>query len=56
MWFCAHDHKAPEPMLPNFGAGSRTAYHQDLTMWFSLNAKERTVDELKIIGQVASIA
>ncbi|OAX38962.1 S-adenosyl-L-methionine-dependent methyltransferase [Rhizopogon vinicolor AM-OR11-026] len=47
---------APEPMLPNFGAGSRTAYHQDLTMWFSLNAKERTVDELKIIGQVASIA
>ncbi|KAG2131803.1 O-methyltransferase-domain-containing protein [Suillus clintonianus] len=43
---------APEPMLPNFGAGSHRAYQTDLTMWFALNSKERTLDELKVIGQV----
>ncbi|KAG2346546.1 S-adenosyl-L-methionine-dependent methyltransferase [Suillus weaverae] len=43
---------APEPMLPNFGAGSHRTYQMDLTMWFTLNSKERTLDELKTIGQV----
>ncbi|KAG1764256.1 O-methyltransferase-domain-containing protein [Suillus placidus] len=41
---------APEPMLPNFGAGSHRTYQMDLTMWFTLNSKERTLDELKTIG------
>ncbi|KAG1777229.1 O-methyltransferase-domain-containing protein [Suillus placidus] len=42
---------APEPMLPNFGAGSHTTYQTDLTMWFALNCKERTLEELNIVGQ-----
>ncbi|KAG1860309.1 S-adenosyl-L-methionine-dependent methyltransferase [Suillus subalutaceus] len=46
------DPQAPEPMLPNFGAGSHGVYQIDLTMWFLLNSKERTLDELKIIAQV----
>ncbi|KAG1745181.1 O-methyltransferase-domain-containing protein [Suillus lakei] len=46
--------KAPEPMLPNFGAGSHSAYQLDLAMWFLFNTKERTLDEFKIIGQVPS--
>ncbi|KAG2123063.1 O-methyltransferase-domain-containing protein [Suillus clintonianus] len=45
---------APEPMLPNFGAGSHRVYQIDLTMWFLLNSKERTLDEMKIIAQVSS--
>ncbi|KAG1885244.1 O-methyltransferase-domain-containing protein [Suillus subluteus] len=43
---------APEPMLPNFGAGSHNTYQTDLTMWFTFNSKERTLEELQIIGQV----
>jgi hypothetical protein len=42
-------------MLSNFGAGTHTAYHQDMAMWLVCNAKERTLNELKIIGQVHSI-
>ncbi|KAG1739479.1 O-methyltransferase-domain-containing protein [Suillus paluster] len=45
---------APEPMLPNFGAGSHRTYQTDMTMWLVLNSKERTLDELKILGQVPS--
>lgn len=47
--------KAPEPMLSNFGVGNHTAYHQDMTMWLLFNAKERTLNELKIIGANASL-
>ncbi|KAG2101510.1 S-adenosyl-L-methionine-dependent methyltransferase [Suillus cothurnatus] len=47
--------KAPEPMLPNFGAGSHNAYQTDLTMWFTFNSKERTLEELKIIGAAAGL-
>lgn len=46
---------APEPMLPNFGAGSHNAYQTDLTMWFTFNSKERTLEELKIIGAAAGL-
>ncbi|KAG1728070.1 O-methyltransferase-domain-containing protein [Suillus lakei] len=46
---------APEPMLPNFGAGSHRAYQTDLTMWFALNGKERTLEELKIISAAAGL-
>ncbi|KAG1810662.1 O-methyltransferase-domain-containing protein [Suillus subaureus] len=41
---------APEPMLPNFGAGIHRSYQMDMTMWLVLNSKERTLDELKILG------
>ncbi|KAG2039979.1 S-adenosyl-L-methionine-dependent methyltransferase [Suillus americanus] len=47
---------APKPMLPNFGAGSHGVYQIDLTMWFLLNSKERTLDELKIIAAAAGLA
>ncbi|KAJ8588309.1 S-adenosyl-L-methionine-dependent methyltransferase [Rhizopogon salebrosus TDB-379] len=47
---------APEPLLPNFGAGSHRVYHQDLGMWFLLNAKERTLDEFKTLGVNAGLA
>jgi hypothetical protein len=47
--------KAPEPMLLNFGAGAHTAYHQDMVVWFLLNSKERTLNELKIIGATAGL-
>ncbi|OJA11684.1 hypothetical protein AZE42_10532 [Rhizopogon vesiculosus] len=43
---------APQPMLPNFGAGSHRAYQLDMAMWFLFNAKERTLDEFKTLGQV----
>lgn len=36
---------APEPMLPNFGAGNSRKYQQDLNMWILHNAKERTVGD-----------
>lgn len=36
---------APEPMLPNFGAGNSRKYQQDLNMWILHNAKERSVDD-----------
>ncbi|KAG2038059.1 O-methyltransferase-domain-containing protein [Suillus americanus] len=41
---------APEPMLPNFGAGTNRSYQMDMSMWLVLNSKERTLDELKILG------
>ncbi|KAG1854823.1 S-adenosyl-L-methionine-dependent methyltransferase [Suillus subalutaceus] len=47
---------APEPMLPNFGAGSHNTYQTDLTMWFAFNSKERTLEELEIIGAAAGLA
>ncbi|KAG1822664.1 S-adenosyl-L-methionine-dependent methyltransferase [Suillus subaureus] len=46
---------APEPMLPNFGAGSHNAYQTDLTMWLTFNSMERTLEELKIIGAAAGL-
>ncbi|KAG2342359.1 S-adenosyl-L-methionine-dependent methyltransferase [Suillus weaverae] len=47
--------KAPEPMLLNFGAGNHTAYQQDMTMWLVFNTKERTLNQLKIIGANAGL-
>lgn len=47
---------APEPMFPNFGAGSHNTYQTDLTMWFTFNSKERTLEELEIIGAAAGLA
>ncbi|GLB41603.1 putative S-adenosyl-L-methionine-dependent methyltransferase [Lyophyllum shimeji] len=49
-----HD-TAPEPLLPNFGAGQMRIYNQDLTMLVIYNAKERTLDELVGICQTAEL-
>jgi len=37
--------KAPEPLLPNYGAGGIGAYHSDLVMMGCLNSRERSLDE-----------
>ncbi|KIJ64097.1 hypothetical protein HYDPIDRAFT_28987 [Hydnomerulius pinastri MD-312] len=46
---------APEPMLPNFGAGNSRMYQQDLNMWFIHNAKERTLDDSISLGSAAGL-
>ncbi|KAI6157168.1 S-adenosyl-L-methionine-dependent methyltransferase [Pisolithus tinctorius] len=46
---------APEPMLPNFGAGSSRKYRQDLNMWMLHNAKERTVDDQIALASAAGL-
>ena len=38
--------QAPEPLLPNYGAGSIRLYHQDLQMMMAYNARERTTAEV----------
>ncbi|EIW76001.1 S-adenosyl-L-methionine-dependent methyltransferase [Coniophora puteana RWD-64-598 SS2] len=43
---------APEPLLPNFGAGNARMYSQDLTMFFTHNARERTmIDFINLANQ-----
>lgn len=42
--------QAPEPLLPNYGAGSTRMYLQDVTMLVLLNAEERTLTQLRGIG------
>ncbi|KIJ38737.1 hypothetical protein M422DRAFT_231092 [Sphaerobolus stellatus SS14] len=37
--------QAPEPLLPNYGAGRIRLYHQDINMMITLNSKERTLEE-----------
>jgi len=37
--------KAPEPLLPNYGAGGIGAYNSDLVMMTCLNSRERSLDE-----------
>ncbi|KAH7909765.1 S-adenosyl-L-methionine-dependent methyltransferase [Hygrophoropsis aurantiaca] len=46
---------APEPMLPNFGAGNSRMYQQDLNMWFIHNAKERTLADSISLGAGAGL-
>lgn len=46
---------APEPLLPNFGAGQIRVYNQDLTMLVIYNAKERTIDEFAHLGMDADL-
>ncbi|KAJ7170592.1 S-adenosyl-L-methionine-dependent methyltransferase [Mycena crocata] len=42
--------KAPEPLLPNFGAGRFRLYAQDINMCCLLNSQERTLDQFIDIG------
>ncbi|KAI6121174.1 S-adenosyl-L-methionine-dependent methyltransferase [Pisolithus sp. B1] len=46
---------APEPMLPNFGAGNSRKYQQDLNMWILRNAEERSVDEQIALASAAGL-
>ncbi|KAH7890352.1 S-adenosyl-L-methionine-dependent methyltransferase [Phlebopus sp. FC_14] len=46
---------APEPMLPNFGAGNSRMYQQDLNMWIIHNAKERTLTDSITLGSAAGL-
>jgi len=45
--------EAPEPTLLNFG--SHTTHQMDMIMWFLYNSKERTLKDVKDIGQVPSM-
>ncbi|KAJ7127080.1 S-adenosyl-L-methionine-dependent methyltransferase [Mycena epipterygia] len=42
--------KAPEPLLPNFGAGRFRLYAQDINMLSVLNSQERTLPQFIDIG------
>ncbi|KIJ64096.1 hypothetical protein HYDPIDRAFT_168169 [Hydnomerulius pinastri MD-312] len=46
---------APEPMLPNFGAGNGRMYQQDLNMWIVHNAKERSLADLTKLGSAVGL-
>ncbi|KAH9949724.1 S-adenosyl-L-methionine-dependent methyltransferase [Amylocystis lapponica] len=46
---------APEPLLPNFGAGSARMYNQDITMLMCYNSKERTVRDCTELGREAGL-
>jgi len=46
---------APEPLLPNYGAGKILHYKVDLTMLAVLNSKERTLNEFIELGKQANL-
>ncbi|KAI0069222.1 S-adenosyl-L-methionine-dependent methyltransferase [Artomyces pyxidatus] len=46
---------APTPLLPNYGAGVKRAYLQDINMLTLLNAKERTLEEFARLGEQAGL-
>jgi hypothetical protein len=46
---------APEPLLPNFGAGNIPMYQRDLTMLISLNGKERTLQNSLELSTAADL-
>ncbi|KAJ6597724.1 O-methyltransferase-domain-containing protein [Mycena vulgaris] len=46
----AGTNSAPEPLLPNFGAGSVRAYYQDYTMLALFNSRERTEEEFSAMA------
>ncbi|KAH7917709.1 S-adenosyl-L-methionine-dependent methyltransferase [Leucogyrophana mollusca] len=48
-------HEAPEPLLPNYGAGNMRMYESDITMMLAHNARERTVDECVKLGEKAGL-
>jgi len=47
--------KAPEPLLPDFGYGNIRLHHQDLTMLFMYNSRERTSTEVQALGKAANL-
>ncbi|KAH9483231.1 3-O-methyltransferase 2 [Psilocybe cubensis] len=47
--------QAPEPMLPNFGAGRIRQYNLDLDMMTALNSQERRLPEFIELGKAAGL-
>ncbi|TFK36164.1 S-adenosyl-L-methionine-dependent methyltransferase [Crucibulum laeve] len=47
--------QAPEPLLPNYGAGRIRQYNLDIDMMAVLNSEERTVEHFKRLGEAAGL-
>ncbi|KZT21972.1 S-adenosyl-L-methionine-dependent methyltransferase [Neolentinus lepideus HHB14362 ss-1] len=47
--------RAPEPLLPNFGAGRFKVYTQDVNMMALMNAKERSIEMFIGLGEQAGL-
>ncbi|KAF9490909.1 S-adenosyl-L-methionine-dependent methyltransferase [Pleurotus eryngii] len=49
----ASDTQAPAPLLPNYGAGNKRLYQQDMNMMILFNRKERTLEEFINLGEAS---
>ncbi|KAF8815775.1 S-adenosyl-L-methionine-dependent methyltransferase [Phlegmacium glaucopus] len=47
--------QAPEPLLPNYGAGRIRQYNLDLDMMAMLNSEERQLDDFVRLGEAAGL-
>ena len=47
--------QAPEPLLPNYGAGRIRQYNLDLDMMAMLNSEERQVNDFVRLGESAGL-
>ncbi|KAG6818997.1 hypothetical protein H0H93_016517 [Arthromyces matolae] len=47
--------EAPEPLLPNYGAGRIRQYTLDIVVWSLLNSRERTLDEFVNLADQAGL-
>ena len=46
---------APEPLLPNYGAGRIRQYNLDMDMMAMLNSEERQLDAFVRLGEAAGL-
>ncbi|KDQ22115.1 hypothetical protein PLEOSDRAFT_1109237 [Pleurotus ostreatus PC15] len=49
----ASNAQAPAPLLPNYGAGNKRLYQQDMNMMILFNSKERTLEEFIKLGEAS---
>ncbi|KAF5337782.1 hypothetical protein D9758_016290 [Tetrapyrgos nigripes] len=47
--------KAPEPLLSNYGSGNLRKYNQDLHMLILFNARQRTYEQFRGLGESAGL-
>ena len=47
--------QAPEPLLPNYGAGRIRQYNLDISMMTKLNSEERQLDDFIRLGEAAGL-
>ena len=47
--------QAPEPLLPNYGAGRIRQYNLDMDMMAMLNSEERQLDAFVRLGEAAGL-
>ncbi|KAG1776382.1 hypothetical protein EV702DRAFT_1198395 [Suillus placidus] len=52
LYLCVHDHKAPDPLLPNFGAGGHPAYQQDKSDFLIMAAQGVKLSYLDALGKI----